>query len=158
MTEKAMRQINQLPQRFLRLIEFAPNTGCWLWAGHVNQNGYGTTAIKEPALNRWITRYAHRVMYQLIAGPIPAGLDLDHLCRVRCCVNPEHLEPVTRRENVLRGDAPALAALLSRPKTHCMRGHQFTADNIYTSPDGGRKCRRCSREQQRAWKAEARAK
>ena len=118
-----MWQIHQLPSRFLRLIEFEPNTGCWLWAGHVNPKGYGTAAIKETGSNRWMTRYAHRAMYQLVAGPIQAGLELDHLCRVRSCVNPEHLEPVTRRENVLRGDAPALAALLSRPKTHCARGH-----------------------------------
>ncbi len=73
------------------------DAGCWLWVGKVNRGGYGVTSVAGK------TRSAHRVSYEWHVGPIPIGLDLDHLCRVRRCVNPDHLEPVTRRENINRG-------------------------------------------------------
>jgi hypothetical protein len=82
----------------------------------------------------------HRVSYESFRGAVPAGLDLDHLCRVRHCVNPWHLEPVTRRVNLLRGANPISIAHLAGT---CTRGHAMTPDNTYQAPGGQRKCRAC---------------
>jgi hypothetical protein len=76
-----------------------PNTGCWLWLGRVTANGYARAW--DPM--RRTARYAHRILFERERGPIPVGLDLDHLCRIRSCVNPAHLEPVTRQKNLRRG-------------------------------------------------------
>ncbi len=119
--------------------EHCPELGpCWMWIAHVNRHrGYGhfNAGGREG--------YAHRFAYELLVGPIPDGLELDHLCRVRHCVNPAHLEPVTRRENVLRGQAPS--AYQAR-QTCCIRGHLFNAENTYIRPDNGaRQCRTCRR-------------
>lgn len=95
-----------------------PNTGCWLWIAGGKANGYGHHWCKAT----WKTEMAHRYAYTYYVGPIPEGLELDHLCRVRCCVNPDHLEPVTHRVNTLRG--MNMAALNAR-KTHCKRGHEL---------------------------------
>lgn len=75
-----------------------PNSGCWLWTGCDNTFGYGLIRIPGGKL-----KTAHRVLYELLRGPVAKELDLDHLCRVRCCVNPDHLEPVSRSENLKRG-------------------------------------------------------
>ena len=83
---------------------------------------------------------AHRVAYRLEVGPIPRGLVLDHLCRVRNCVRPDHLEPVTRGENVLRGETIPAA---NRAKTACKDGHDFDEENTYIAPNGHRGCRKC---------------
>jgi hypothetical protein len=74
-----------------------PNSGCWIWLGNIKKNGYGSLTVGEKNL------YAHRLSYEISNGPIPKGKVLDHKCRVRCCCNPDHLEPVTQHENVLRG-------------------------------------------------------
>lgn len=128
-------------ERFLSYTEPEPNSGCWLWSG-ATTGEYGTL---------WANgRYygAHRLAYEMFIGPIPDGLHIDHLCRVRYCVNPDHLEPVTMRENNLRGvGAPAQNAR----KTRCLKGHAFDAVNTHVRPgDGGRECRQCKRERQRA--------
>lgn len=103
-----------------------PNTGCWLWLGAVS-NGYGR------ALGG---KLAHRLMYEREVGAVPDGLDLDHLCRVRSCVNPAHLEPVTRRENLLRGDTiPRRNAM----RNTCANGHAYD----YIDSNGSRHCRTC---------------
>ncbi|HEY1740016.1 MAG TPA: HNH endonuclease signature motif containing protein [Acidimicrobiia bacterium] len=86
-----------------------------------------------------VHRLVHRVSYELSIGPIPGGLEIDHLCRERSCANPEHLEAVTRRENVLRSDS--VAAHRAR-QTHCVHGHEFTAQNTYRH-QGRRYCRAC---------------
>jgi len=115
-------------------------TGCWLWQGRVHpRTGYGQAWFDGT------NRLAHRVMFTLVRGPIPAGLQLDHLCRVRHCVNPEHLEPVTARENTLRGvTLPAANAA----KTECPRGHLYDTDNTYVDRRGGRHCRACKAARQ----------
>ena len=112
--------------------------GCWLWLGATNRDGYGPTKPKGDKL-----RVAHRVIYEMLVGPIPDGLQLDHLCRVRPCVNPEHLEPVTCRENLLRteGDGPGTKAR----QTHCKHGHPFDTENTGSDPRGGRFCKACRR-------------
>jgi hypothetical protein len=90
---------------------------------------------------RVATKAAHRLFYEQLVGPIPDGLQLDHLCRVRHCVNPDHLEPVTQTANVLRGIGPTA---VNAGKTHCVHGHPFTPDNTYINKQGNRHCRACA--------------
>ncbi|MGI9502698.1 MAG: HNH endonuclease [Geminicoccaceae bacterium] len=86
---------------------------------------------------------AHRVSYEALVSAIPEGLELDHLCRVRCCVNPIHLEPVTTRTNNLRGNG---IAAMNALKTHCPRGHPYSGEHLYVCSRGHRHCRTCGRE------------
>lgn len=117
---------------------------CWLWNAWTNQEGYAL--IRVGSKDEGVVR-AHRVTYEHFIGEIPEGLTLDHLCRTRNCVNPWHLEPVTRAENVLRGVgfAPVNAA-----KTHCPRGHEYTPENTDVDRHGWRKCSTCRRAKNRA--------
>lgn len=117
---------------------------CWLWTAYKSNGGYGRIKIS----GRMVP--AHRVAYELLVGPIPAGLEIDHLCRVRNCVNPDHLEPVTRAVNTLRGTSPSAQHAV---KTHCDNGHPFDAANTYLRPTGGRACRACGRATTHAYKA-----
>jgi hypothetical protein len=128
-------------------LEPEPNSGCWLWVGADNGWGYGS-------FNRDRRRYAvHRLMYEAARGPIPPGLEIDHLCRVRSCANPAHMEPVTRRENQLRGRG--FVASEAR-QTHCLHGHAFTDDNTYLRRDRlGRQCRACAARRARAYRGVA---
>lgn len=121
---------------FWRNVAVTPS--CWLWTGYIADTGYGQFASGH-------TRLAHRISYQLVVGPIPEGLQIDHLCRVRHCVNPLHLEPVTQRENLLRGET---ITARNAAKTHCPRGHAYTAENTYVRPRGSRECRTCNRLRQ----------
>lgn len=119
------------------LPEYAPEIGvCWLWTAYIEPRGYGVFRPSGCSTNV----KAHRWAYEALVGSIPAGLTLDHLCRVRHCVNPTHLEPVTNRENGLRGNT--VAAINAR-KTHCVNGHEFTPENTTTRSDGGRRCQIC---------------
>lgn len=123
-----------LLERFMRHVA-VQSDGCWLWTGTVNANGYGTISTRRERPCR--TSRAHRIAYELLVGSIPDGLELDHKCRVRRCVNPEHLEAVTRKVNVGRG--------LKGPRVFCPQGHAYTPDNVLLKKDG-RVCRTCNRE------------
>lgn len=89
----------KLPEKFESNIERIPETGCWIWMGSLNRNGYGRYILGGR------TRVVHRLIWILLGKPLSDKEVLDHLCRVRCCCNPHHLEPVTHRENTLRGEA-----------------------------------------------------
>lgn len=126
-------------ERFWSKVE--KTDGCWLWTGALNGGGYGRFNVGRRL-------YAHRAAYLMFVGPIPDGLQIDHLCRVRHCVNPDHLEPVTHAENVRRGEV----GTRERMRTHCPHGHEYTEANTYVHPrDGSRKCMACARrrDQQR---------
>lgn len=114
-----------------------PNTGCWLWTASITSSGYGLIKHSGKLLT------AHRLAYEWYITTIPDGKELDHLCRTPACVNPWHLEPVTHRENVLRGISPAA---LCAKKTHCPAGHKYEGENLYVCKKGSRKCKACGRE------------
>ena len=123
-------------ERFFEKIRVREN-GCWEWQAGLWGKGYGQ--FRESTQRRVM---AHRFSYELAKGVIPKGKTLDHLCRNRKCVNPEHLEAVPLRENILRGNgAPAQ----NNRKTHCLRGHLFDEQNTYLIIGGGRECRTCRR-------------
>lgn len=127
-------------------IQLNPKNQCWEWKGEIGYGGYGRMYHKGRS------RVAHRIVYELVVGEIPKGLQLDHLCRNRCCVNPKHLEPVTRYVNILRDQG---AAAIHARKNYCIRGHKFDLKNTgILSPSKGRKyarrgvkyrvCRKCA--------------
>lgn len=134
-----------LPERITRRIHVAED-GCWLWLGAASRIGYGIV--------KWegASRLVHRVTYTELVGPVPEGLELDHLCRNRGCCNPAHLEAVTHAENMRRGTANNAAGLkaaaqLQRAKTHCPHGHPLSGENLrIRKSDGARECRACGRE------------
>lgn len=109
--------------------------GCWEWTGARNDDGYGRFFLSG-------NKHAHRVAYELAVGPIAPGLVIDHLCRNRCCVNPEHMEPVTRAENNRRGDRYAMGSW-ERSVTHCPSGHEYTPENTRVHLSRGSFCRLC---------------
>lgn len=114
--------------------------GCWLWTGRLMPSGYGDF---QTTGKHW---RVHRLAYELLVGPVPDGLVLDHLCRVRSCVRPSHLEPVTTRENILRGAGVTAA---NARLEECRRGHAFTPENTYMTSWGARQCRACHRLRRR---------
>ena len=119
---------------------------CWEWQGtrhgRTEDTRYGHISIGGRG------RRVHRVAYELWRGPIPEGFTIDHLCRNPGCANPRHLEPVTNKKNILRGNG--WAARNAR-KTHCPQGHEYTIGNLYVTPKGDRRCRECAREKSRKW-------
>lgn len=136
-----------------------PRDGCWPWGGPRNNYGYGKIRNSGGAPGEKVFM-AHRVAYEVFVGPIPAGLEIDHLCRTRHCVNPSHMEPVTPKENWRRGLSPT--AIAARRQT-CPKGHPLSGDNLYVYPHGGRCCRTCQRaaareiDRRRSQKPERRA-
>jgi HNH endonuclease len=119
---------------------------CWTWEGALNKAyGYFWSGGRM--------RGAHRVAHELFIGPIPSGLDVDHLCRNRRCVSPAHLEAVTHVENLHRGDT---VTARHAAVTHCPVGHPYSGDNLYVHPNGGRRCRACAPRYRAAAKARGR--
>ncbi len=124
----------------LERVRLDPNSGCWVFHGTISDSGYGL--MKPPGRTRWVR--VHRYVYEQLVGPIPDGLQIDHVkekgCTSKACCNPDHLEPVTSRENTARGNAPSASIIRLGV---CQRGHVMTPDNIYTYPKGNRRCRSC---------------
>jgi len=129
-----------LTQRLLRSSSVEDRgfeTPCWIWGLYCDPQGYARMKVNgRPGL-------AHRYAYEDVVGPVPAGCELDHLCRQPSCVNPDHLEAVTHAENVRRG-WPA-------QKAHCAHGHPYDEANTYFRPNGRRDCRACTAERQRRY-------
>jgi len=134
----------RLPPRFWRKVVPEPMSGCWLWTAAERRGGYGGFYIGPGRSMR-----AHKIAFEELVGPVPEGLELDHRCRTRCCVNPAHLEPVTRVVNVRRGTAPAARHFA---KTECVNGHPFDDRNTYQW-NGRRFCKACMKKHSDAWKS-----
>ena len=127
---------SRLPLRFWNKCTLDPASGCWLWTGGMNGTGYGRVKLNKRM------QYPHRVAYEAMVGAVPAGLQLDHLCRNRSCCNPAHLEAVTASENMKR------ARSVVKPVSRCIAGHEFVPENTYLTPDG-RRCKACHRRRER---------
>ena len=133
---------------FMSKVRQQPD-GCWKWFGPLTRGTHGHYG----QINVDGQRYkAHRLAWLLFRGPIPDGFHMDHLCRNTRCVNPDHLEPVTQRENNLRSLSPAAS---NARKTHCIRGHEFTLDNLIIRRNGSRQCRACTNLRARERRARA---
>lgn len=131
-----------LPELIERYISPEPNSGCWLWTGALSE-GYGHTKVT----NNGKQLSAHTTVYRLLRGPICEGFEPDHLCRVRCCVNPDHIEPVTKKENTMRGVG---VGAVNAKRTECKNGHPFDESNTRFYKNR-RYCRACSNKAKRAW-------
>lgn len=121
-------------ERFMSKVAIRKN--CWIWTGAVERFGYGKFSVSRRSV------MAHRFSYHHFKGSIPEGLTLDHLCRVPSCVNPDHLEAVTLRENLLRGNT---FQAKNKAKTHCPHGHPYDKENTFIRKDGARTCKECMR-------------
>lgn len=128
------RDANRI-RRFWARVVVDEATDCWLYNGRADVRGHIGNG----------RGYAYHEAYRAVRGPIPDGLTIDHLCRRPGCVNPDHLEPVTHRENIMR--SPIQVAAINARKTHCKRGHEYTPENTYVAPGGRRhrSCRACRR-------------
>ena len=142
--ENEMRKT--LKERFDGRYTVNKKTGCWEWEGARSPEGYSRIGHKGKAC------YGHRISHEIHIGPIPKGLEIDHLCRVRHCVNPEHLEAVTHSVNAQRGVCGKVSASRNRAKTTCPHGHPYEGGNLYVVPKTGhRVCLTCKRKRNRIW-------
>lgn len=137
--------------KILERSEPDTNGGCWLWTGKMSgQDGYGV--FYNPQIGK--SEGAHRVSYKAAVGPIPEGLVIDHKCRVRACVNPDHLRVVTNKENVLCGEG---VTARNAKKVECDRGHPLSGPNLYRTRKGERSCRRCRNDSSIRYRARLKA-
>ncbi len=139
-----MKDADKIKARIQKHIVVDEQTGCWIWQGDKVKGGYGRTCVDG---RKWLS---HRASYAAHKGPIPDGLTIDHLCKREPCCNPDHLEPVTMKENTMRGNS---FSRINAEKTHCALGHPFEGDNLYRYKDGRRECRTCMIVRQRAYYA-----
>lgn len=130
-------------ERLYARLAIDPATKCWNWLGTISAGKYGSIYYDGRM------QKVHRVAWELEKGSVPNGMDLDHLCRNRKCCNPDHLEPVTRSENLRRSPLMDRKSAL----THCKRGHEFTTENTIIRKNGWRACRICMRQHIRDWRA-----
>lgn len=135
---RRMSRKPEWPQRILDIQATHSPEECWPWTGRLCRDGYARAGGGKPAA---------RLAYEMLVGPIAPGLEPDHLCRNRACVNPAHLEPVTHRVNSLRSVG---FVAINAAKTHCNSGHEFTFENTYRNRDGNRQCRACHNASGRA--------
>ena len=136
-------------ERVMTRVSPEPMSGCWLWVGWTDDKGYGRIKFGSRKGAR-----VHRVLFEQIRGPVPVGKELDHLCRVRCCLNPAHLEPVTHAENCRRGNG----GHQYRDRITCGRGHALDEANTHWLQIPGkansiRRCRICGRDKMREYRA-----
>lgn len=122
-------------ERFWPKVEKTP--GCWFWTAATNDSGYGVFGIKKGK-----NELAHRFAYTLINGAIQEGATIDHLCMVHRCVNPQHLEAVSQKVN---NDRKGMFYGTERYKSSCPWGHEYSPENTYVGPNGGRRCKECNR-------------
>lgn len=158
-----------LPQKFWEKVnkngqvpDSCPALGaCWIWNGATSRTGYGYWAVKR------VKKLIHRLTYVDSKGEIPAGLEIDHLCKNRGCCNPHHLEAVTHKENLARSylsfkERGARGNTVRKQRcaarTHCRNGHEFTTTNTYITKEGHRECRKCRAISQRAYEKNKRGK
>lgn len=145
----------RLPDRFWDKCIPEPNSGCWLWHGATTSHGYANIRWCGPMV------IAHRLAYETLVGAIHNPMVIDHLCRMRCCVNPAHMEPVPMAVNTARGENEAAVVASTRARaaamTHCLRGHELTASNTIARPNGGRSCRACTNTRKAGYRAVSRA-
>lgn len=132
--------------RFVSKVATTLDDGCWQWTGAVLPSGYGKFSVGRRQM------MAHRFSYETFVGAIPDGLQIDHLCRNRGCVKPSHLEAVTARTNLLRGNTTTAR---NAAVTVCPQGHDYDEANTYVSKRGIRYCRSCDRDRKRAKRAAA---
>lgn len=131
--------MNRLPERIRAKIEQVTESGCWLWTACLDQYGYGDSKLGK----------AHRLVYELLVGQIPAGMVMDHKCRVRCCVRPDHLRVVSKKVNAVENSLGPTA--INAGKVRCKRGHPLVAGNLIPHDDGRRECATCKPELDRKW-------
>ncbi len=132
------------PENFWKHVKFLKN-GCWEWTGGFmgEKKLYGSLCFNNK------TNHSHRFAYEYLIGEIPKGKELDHLCRNTKCANPEHLEPVSHKENCMRGLTGVSTGKKQKSKTHCPHGHPYDKENTYIDSDGSRRCNACNRERGR---------
>ena len=139
--QKEMGQINI--QRFEKYISVEPNSGCWLWTGAWSKSGYGSFRVENKSQN------AHRVAYKLYLGPLKNGMMIDHICRNRACVSPDHLRQVTPRQNILENSMSISA--ISAKRNCCKRGHVYVPGSFRITANK-RVCKLC----RESWPSETR--
>lgn len=140
----ANKSITSTIDHVIQKIKFG--AGCWVWKERKNQDGYGTLKFHGKR------HHAHKFIYELFFGKVPNGLELDHLCSNRPCVNPNHLEPVTHKENIGRGRT---GKYLSE-RTHCKNGHEYNSENtrisVAVTGTTYRQCKQCLRDGTKRWR------